>query len=205
MLTHIHLSFIDWIWAKTRPHPESISLYLVHVWGCVWVSWSAMTQTHSEKQWVSCPIWASLYTGQICSLSVSLEKMTPAISLHWSLRVSMAPWMELLITRTETYWLPAIHRAVWADTRIEESALHLIGLCFSATWTHTCWASLIFFKFVFIYFWLCWVFVASRGHSLVVASGGYSLGCRLLTALTSLIEEHRLWGAQASVVVVHRL
>ena len=32
---------------------------------------------------------------------------------------------------------------------------------------------LIFKKF--IYFWLCWVFVAVRGLSLVVASGGYSL------------------------------
>ena len=29
------------------------------------------------------------------------------------------------------------------------------------------------FKF-FIYFWLCWVFVAACGLSLVVASGGYS-------------------------------
>ena len=28
-----------------------------------------------------------------------------------------------------------------------------------------------FFK---IYFWLCWVFVAARGLSLVAASGGYS-------------------------------
>ena len=31
-----------------------------------------------------------------------------------------------------------------------------------------------FFKFLFIYFWLCWVFVAARGLSLVVESGGYS-------------------------------
>ena len=29
--------------------------------------------------------------------------------------------------------------------------------------------------FLFVsFFWLCWVFVASRGLSLVVASGGYS-------------------------------
>ena len=28
--------------------------------------------------------------------------------------------------------------------------------------------------FVCFYFWLCWVFVAVRGLSLVVASGGYS-------------------------------
>ena len=26
----------------------------------------------------------------------------------------------------------------------------------------------------FIYFWLCWVFVAAHGLSLVVVSGGYS-------------------------------
>ena len=32
-----------------------------------------------------------------------------------------------------------------------------------------------FFNFIFIYFWLHWVFVAARGLSLVVASGGYSL------------------------------
>ena len=34
-----------------------------------------------------------------------------------------------------------------------------------------------FFKiylFLFIYFWLCWVFVAARGLSLVAVSGGYS-------------------------------
>ena len=28
---------------------------------------------------------------------------------------------------------------------------------------------------LFIYFWLCWVFVAARGLSLVAVSGGYSL------------------------------
>ena len=32
----------------------------------------------------------------------------------------------------------------------------------------------LFFKNLFIYFWLHWVFVAVRGLSLVVASGGYS-------------------------------
>ena len=33
-----------------------------------------------------------------------------------------------------------------------------------------------FFKknYLFIYFWLCWVFVSVRGLSLVVASGGHS-------------------------------
>ena len=31
------------------------------------------------------------------------------------------------------------------------------------------------FIYLFIYFWLGWIFVAARGLSLVVASGGYSL------------------------------
>ena len=31
-----------------------------------------------------------------------------------------------------------------------------------------------FFNFLFIYFWLCWVFVSVRGLSLVVGSGGHS-------------------------------
>ena len=41
---------------------------------------------------------------------------------------------------------------------------------------HTCSLMHFFFKYIylFIYFWLCWVFVAARGLSLVVASGGYS-------------------------------
>ena len=32
-----------------------------------------------------------------------------------------------------------------------------------------------FFFFKFIYFWLCWVFIAARGLFLVTVSGGYSL------------------------------
>ena len=36
-------------------------------------------------------------------------------------------------------------------------------------------SELYFFKkILFIYFWLCWVFVAAGGLSLVAASGGYS-------------------------------
>ena len=49
--------------------------------------------------------------------------------------------------------------------------------------THCIFLTFYFFKFfknlflfyLFIYFWPHWVFVAARGLSLVVASGGYSL------------------------------
>ena len=53
---------------------------------------------------------------------------------------------------------------------------------------------IIYFKInLFIYFWLCWVFVAAHGLSLLAESGGYSLVLRgLLIAVASLVAEHRL-------------
>ena len=64
--------------------------------------------------------------------------------------------------------------------------------------------SLTFKKFVdFYYFWLCWVFVAVLGVSLVVVRRSYSLIAvhKLLIAVASLAAEHRLKGTQASAVV----
>ena len=47
---------------------------------------------------------------------------------------------------------------------------------------------------IFIYFWLCWVFMAMRGLSQVVASRGYSLVAvhGLLIEVVSLVAEHEL-------------
>ena len=47
--------------------------------------------------------------------------------------------------------------------------------------------------FSFIYFWLCWVFIAAQGLSLVTASGGSSLVAvhRFLIVVASLAAEHR--------------
>ena len=66
--------------------------------------------------------------------------------------------------------------------------------------------SLLLLPSIFIYFWLCWVFIAARVFSLVVASGGYSLVAmrELLIAMTSIVQ-HRLWGMWASVVVGPKL
>ena len=49
--------------------------------------------------------------------------------------------------------------------------------------------------------------VCAGGFSLVVASEGYSLAevCRLLIAIASLVAEHRLSGARATVVVLRGL
>ena len=55
--------------------------------------------------------------------------------------------------------------------------------------------SFLFLKFIylFIYFWLCWVFVSVRGLSLVAASGGHSSSwCTGLSLSQPLVAEHRL-------------
>ena len=51
-----------------------------------------------------------------------------------------------------------------------------------------------FFINLFIYFWLCWVFVSVRGSSPVAASGGPLLIAVRgpLTIAASLVAEHRL-------------
>ena len=57
------------------------------------------------------------------------------------------------------------------------------------------------FKKLFIYlFWLCWVFAAALGYSLVAV-------CRLLIVVSSLVAEHRLYSlpCMGSVVVASGL
>ena len=68
----------------------------------------------------------------------------------------------------------------------------------------------VFFKnkfiYLFIYFWLCWVFVAACGLSLVVASGGYSLcGVRASHCSGFFCCGARALGMWASVVVARGL
>ena len=59
----------------------------------------------------------------------------------------------------------------------------------------------LFFKIYLFCFWLCWVFIAVRAF-LTVASGSSPLAAvhGLLIVVASLVSEHRLSGAQASVV-----
>ena len=58
-----------------------------------------------------------------------------------------------------------------------------------------------------VYFWLLGVFGAGRGLSLVEAGRGHSLAvvCRRLTAVASLVAEHKLCGTRASIVATHVL
>ena len=60
--------------------------------------------------------------------------------------------------------------------------------------------------YLFIYFWLCWVFIATCRLSLVAANRGNSLVevRAFLIAMASVVEPG-LQGSGASVVVEHRL
>ena len=67
------------------------------------------------------------------------------------------------------------------------------------------------FCFLFVLFWLHWVFVAARGLSLVVASGGYSLlwcagfSLRWLLLLQSTGSRHAGFSSCGSRALEHRL
>ena len=61
-----------------------------------------------------------------------------------------------------------------------------------------------FFNFLFIYLWLCWVFVSVRGLSLVVASGGHSsLRCAGLLLSRPLLLRSTGSRRAGSVIVAH--
>ena len=60
------------------------------------------------------------------------------------------------------------------------------------------------FIYLFIYFWLCWVFVFVRGLSLVVASRGHSSSrCMGLSLLRPLLLQSTSSRCAGSVVVAH--
>ena len=61
-----------------------------------------------------------------------------------------------------------------------------------------------FSAYLFIYFWLCWVFVSVRGLSLVVASGGHpSSRCTGLSLSLPLLLRSTGSRRAGSVVVAH--
>ena len=63
-----------------------------------------------------------------------------------------------------------------------------------------------FFFNLFIYLWLCWVFISVRGLSLVAASGGHSsLRCAGLSLLRPVPLRSTGSRRAGSVVVAHRL
>ena len=63
---------------------------------------------------------------------------------------------------------------------------------------------LIFTLYLFIYFWLCWVFVSVRGLSLVAASGGHSSSrCTGLSLSWPLLLRSTGSKHSGSVLVAH--
>ena len=62
------------------------------------------------------------------------------------------------------------------------------------------WLGLHFLKINFIYFWLCWVFMAAWVFSSCGEWGLPFVAVCWLTAVAALVDEYRLWGERASVV-----
>ena len=82
-----------------------------------------------------------------------------------------------------------------------------LGRIFFITLGHRCFIYLFIYLFIFLfiyYLWLCWVFVSSRGLSLVAASGGHpSSGCTGLSLSWPLLLRSTGSRRAGSVVVAH--
>ena len=79
-------------------------------------------------------------------------------------------------------------------------------LCFTPFLPSFRWITLkkSFFKKLFVYLWLCWVFVSVRGLSLVAASGGHSsLRCAGLSLSWPLLLQSTGSRRAGSAIVAH--
>ena len=66
------------------------------------------------------------------------------------------------------------------------------------------WCLFFFFNYLFIYFWLCWVFVSMRGLSPVAESGGHSSSrCAGLSPSRPLLLRSTGSRRAGSVIVAH--
>ena len=103
----------------------------------------------------------------------------------------------------------------WSPVKAEVCGWHWVSLdssrflCTSRAVTvpnlsDSCAKTVQFFFNLFIYFWLCWVFVSVRGLSLVVASGGHSSSrCAGLSLSRPLLFRSTGSRRAGSVVVAH--
>ena len=100
----------------------------------------------------------------------------------------------------------------WSHNIEQSSLCYTVGPCWLSIFV--LFLFIYLFAYLFIYFWLCWVFTAAHGVSLVVVSGSYSLlwcvgfSLRWLLLLQSTDSRHADFSScstRASVVAAHGL
>ena len=137
----------------------------------------------------------------LCTLPIHLTLPHPS---HWSFYfLHSFAFFQNVCHIVDIIWYIG-----FSDWLLSLSNIHLRFLHVSS-WLDGSFLSFFFLInlfILFIYFWLRWVFVAARGLSLVVASGGllFIAVCRLLIVVASRCGAWAL-GMRASVVVACRL
>ena len=100
--------------------------------------------------------------------------------------------VSIVLLFPEYHVVGIIQCVSFSDWLLSLSKMHL-SFPHVFQWLDSPFLSFFFFNlFLFIYFWLCWVFVSVRGLSLVAASGGHpSSRCAGLSLSWPLVAEHR--------------
>ena len=178
-----------------------------------------------------CPPVPRLTTWHVCSINPSREALLTTWHIY-PLVFSVRTWIHSAsssIQHLACHWLSPLQHVQWhcgsVVTDEEGTESHSV-LCknpraWALSWEHgnqNSWCQgspavrilsfWFFFKnkfiYVFIYFWLCWVFVSVRGLSLVAASGGHSsLRCAGLSLSRPLLLRGTGSRRAGSVVVAH--
>ena len=131
---------------------------------------------------------------------------------------SVSNWQDCVLSKRNPMPLPAPMPAkcCYLETWTERSKAPEHPETFSFFLLTVPTLHLIFFLFfflmmfwvflinLFIYFWLCWVFVSAQGLSLIVASGGRSSSrCTVLSLSRPLLLRSTGYRRAGSVVVAH--
>ena len=103
--------------------------------------------------------------------------------------------------------MPVGHLYVFFGRMSFRSCAHFLirlFVCLFVFFLNNFFLSYTIFIYLFIYLWLCWVFVSARGPSPVVASGGHSSSrCAGLSPLRPLLLRSTGSRRAGSVIVAH--
>ena len=192
--SYLPLSFCTLFWVTSfspiRFLSSSISLY--HTFEMSLVSWPYIPCVH----WLLPNVyhWPLISTELqfLYATSYSLLIVSMHLKIKSSKNIHLIPPPPNLLFPQFSPSQEMAFSFLWSEQKTLESILILVFviviksrcLYFQTTTTTLTWTTVVLvfffffinlFIFYFIYFWLCWVFFAVRGLSLVAESGGYSL------------------------------
>ena len=129
------------------------------------------------------------------SCSVLCEQYPAFSQWHWQAQALPTPALLFLVKESEQQLDHTLH-GWWKNSSGTSVHLRQVGKplpVFVGSWAKN---SHYIFKILFLYFWLCWVFVATHRLSLIEGELLFVAVSRLLIAVASPVAEHRIYACE---------